>query len=184
LYELPRTDPQFSQAFRRAFDALRAIPHFEALRVLDRDEDMRRYRRPNRGQFVDFHPRINPRMCELDIDTVRVQQVNRLIDTRDAEGRIVLGEISRLPRTMTQFFLRTYRIAVNELENRIRQLRDELSNIPPPSPQRRAEILREIAELQAEINRIQPLIRQLEEYEARLPQIEAGLQARAQAAVP
>jgi hypothetical protein len=179
LYQLPKTDPQYPRAFRNSFEALLNIRHFEALVVLDRDADIRRFT----GRYHDFHPTVG-RMCELDREVVRDRQVNRLVDTRDAQRRIILGQISRLPRTMTQYFLRMYRAALRWMQNRIRQLQAELQGPPPPSAQRRAEILREIADLQAEIARIRPKIGQLEAYEIRLPQIEAGLQARAQAAIP
>lgn len=179
LYQLPKTDPKFPQTFRNTVSALFSIPHFSALAVLDRDADIRKFT----GSYHDFHPRIG-RLCELDRETVRRQQVNRLVDTRDARGEIVFGEISRLPRHMTEFFLGMYRAAVRWMQNRIQQLQMELQGPPPPSPQRQADILREIADLQAEINRIQPKIAQLERYLARMLQIENGLRARADAAIP
>lgn len=179
LYELPKADPRYLQAFLQSFRALLAIPHFAALDVLDRDEDVRKFT----GSYRDFHPRVGG-MCELDRETVRREQVERLLDTRAPDGQIVLGAISRLPRNMTTFFLTMYRNALRWMQNRIQQLQDELRGPPAPSPQRRADILREIAELQAEIARIQPKITQLEAYLARMPQIEADLQARASAALP
>ena len=178
LYELPKTDPQFPRAFRSSVEALFGIPRFAALAVLDRDEDVRRFT----GRYRDFYPRVR-RMCELDRETVRSEQVNRLVDRRNAQGQIMLGEISRLPRNMTSFFLQMYRAAVRRMQNRVRQLQAELQGPPPPSPQRSSEIAREIADLQAEIARIQPKIDQLEAYSARMPEIEAGLRSRAQAAL-
>jgi hypothetical protein len=179
LYVLPKTDPELPQAFRQAISDVLAIPHFTALNVLDRDEDMRLIT----GRYPDFHPRIRP-MCELDRELVRTQQVERLIDTRDSLRRIRFGEISLLPRTMTEFFLRTYRDYVARMEQRIQDLQAELAGPPPPTPQRAAQIQQEIAALQAEIDRIRPKIEQLEAYEARLPEIEDGLRQRAEAEIP
>lgn len=179
LYQLPRTDPRLPREFVNAVNAVLSIPHFAALAVLDNDADIRKFY----GQPHDFHPRVHD-VCELDPDVVQRTQVNRLVDTRNDRGEIVLGEISGLPRTMTNFFLNMYRAAVDMMEQRIQQLQDELRGPPPPTPQRQAEIMREIADLQAEIQRIQPLIRQLEAYLNRMPQIEADLRARADAAIP
>lgn len=179
LYELPRTDPQFRQAFRQAFDELRSIPHYAALAVLDHDEDMRLIT----GRYPDFHPRIG-QMCELDRELVRRRQVERLIDIRDARGEIRLGAISLLPRNMTSFFLNTYRRYLQDLRDRIEALQQELAGPPPPSPQRRAEIQQEIAALQAEIDRIQPKVTQLEAYWDRIPAIEDALRQSAAAAIP
>jgi hypothetical protein len=179
LYQLPRTDPSLPRAFTSAVNALMSIPHFAALAVLDRDEDIRKFT----GRYHDFHPRVRE-MCVLDPAAVQESQVNRLIDTRNQRGEIVLGEISHLPRTMTTFFLDMYRRAVQMMQQRIQALQDELRGPPSPSPQRQAEIMREIAELQAEIQRIQPKIKQLEDYLERIPQIEADLRSQADAAIP
>jgi hypothetical protein len=161
IYELPKTDPSLPQAFSQAVEDLLSIPHYDALRILERDEDIRKYR----GGYVDFHPRIG-RGCEIDPEVVRREHVERLIDTRGS-GDIRLGQISRLPRRMTNFFLSMYRGA-------LRRLQAELNGMPPPSPQRRGEIQREISELELKIQ-------QLEDYQARLPQIEDDLRARAAA---
>ncbi|MEO8496368.1 MAG: hypothetical protein ABI614_14970 [Planctomycetota bacterium] len=179
LYELPRTDPSLPQAFSQAVQSVLSIPHYPALAVLDRDADIRRYI----GHYVDFHPRVG-QMCELDPRVVYDRQVERLVDIRRADGNIRLGEVSRLPRTMTNYFLRMYRAAVKRMEDRIQQLQDELNATPPPNSQRQAQIQAEIAALEAEIAILLPKITQLEQYQARLPQIEDGLRATAGAVIP
>ncbi|MDA1051537.1 MAG: hypothetical protein O3C40_13795, partial [Planctomycetota bacterium] len=179
LYEFPRTDSSLPQAFSQAIQSVLSIPHFADLAVLDRDADILRYT----GGYVDFHPRVG-RMCELDPQVVYDRQVERLVDIREADGDIRLGAISLLPRTMTNYFLGMYRAAVQRMTDRIQELQDELNGTPPPTPQRQAEILAEIAALQAEIAIILPKIAQLEEYEARLPQIEDDLRANAGAVLP
>ena len=179
LYELPRTDRSLPQAFSRAVQSVLSIPHYPALAVLDRDADIRKYT----GRYVDFHPLVG-RMCELDPQVVYDRQVERLVDIRDDDGEIRLGEISRLPRTMTSYFLGMYRAAVQQMEQRIEDLQDELSGVPPPTAERQAEISAEIAALQSEIAIIQPKITQLEQYQARLPQIEDQLRAATGAVLP
>ena len=179
LYELPRTDPSLSQAYSQSVSSVLSIPHYTDLAVLDRDADIRRYT----GRYVDFHPRVG-RMCELDPQIVYDRQVEGLVDIRQDDGDIRLGEISRLPRTMTDYFLRMYRAAVQQMQNRIDQLQAELDGVPPPTAQRQAQILAQIAALEAEIAVIEPKIDQLEAYLARLPQIEDDLRAAATAVIP
>lgn len=179
LYELPRTDPSLPQAFSQSVSSVLSIPHYTDLAVLDRDADIRRYT----GRYVDFHPRVG-RMCELDPQIVYDRQVERLVDIRQVDGDIRLGEISRLPRTMTDYFLRMYRAAVQRMQNSIDQLQAELDGVPPPTAQRQAQILAQIAALEAEIAVIEPKIDQLEAYLARLPQIEDDLRAAAAAVIP
>ena len=178
LYRLPRTDPSLPQAFAGAVRSVLSIPHYSALAVLDRDADIRRYT----GGYVDFHPRVG-RMCELDPQVVYDQEVEPLIDIRQPDGDIRLGEISRLPRTMTDYFLGMYRAAVQRMRDRIQTLQDELNGTPPPNAQRRAQINAEIAALQAEIAILLPKIEQLEQYQARLPQIEDNLRSAASAVI-
>ncbi len=165
LYELPRTAAALPRAFASAVQRTVAIPHYTGLRVLDRDEDILRYT----GSYVDFHPRTGGG-CELDLESVYANHVERLVDTRGAGGRIRLGEISRLPRRMTGYFLSMYQRRWNQLES-------ELNGMPPPSPRRRAEIQAEMAELR-------PKIDQLEAYQARLGQIERDLAQRAAGEIP
>ena len=171
LYQLPKTDPSLPRAFANAVNGVLRIPHFHALAVLDRYPDVLRYT----GSYHDFHPLVDASKCELDRDVVRNEELLRLgerqglVDRRGADG-IELGDISRLPRGMTGFFLRMYRAA-------LRRLQDELAGPPPPSPRRRAEIQAEIAELQRKIG-------QLEAYQGRIPAIEDSLRASAAGAIP
>lgn len=179
IYQLPTTDPSLPEAFATAVENVLGIPHYDGLSVLERDEDIRRYT----GGYVDFHPRVG-RMCELDPEVVREEQVVRLVDTRDDDGDIQLGQISRLPRRMTSYFLNMYRAAKRRMEAQIEALQDALAAVPPPDPQTAAQIRAQIAALQADIAAINPKIEQLEAYEERLPQIEDGLRASAAAAIP
>lgn len=179
LYRLPRTDPRLPRAYSNAINSVLSIPHYADLAVLERDFDIRKYT----GRYVDFHPRVG-RRCELDPEVVFDRQVEPLVDIREADGDIRLGEISRLPRRMTNYFLGMYRAAVRRMEQRIQDLQDELNGTPPPSAQRRAQILAEIAALEAEIATILPKIEQLERYQARLPQIEDNLRTNAAAVLP
>jgi hypothetical protein len=44
LYHLPEQDPSLAQAFSNALQDLFNTPNYSALRVLDRDEEIRHYR--------------------------------------------------------------------------------------------------------------------------------------------
>ena len=165
LYELPRTSSALPRAFVTAVRGTLAIPHYNGLRVLDRDQDILRYT----GTYVDFHPRTGSG-CELDLETVYANHVQSLIDTRGRARSIRFGQISQLPRRMTSFFLRMY-------QRRWDQLEAELNGMPPPTPRRRAEIQAEMAELRLKID-------QLEAYRDRLPQLYADLARRADAEIP
>jgi hypothetical protein len=181
LYILPSTDQKYPTALARASQDMFSIPHYMHLYVLDRDEDVLKFR----GHYVDFHPRVRHpyatsrlvdlRYCELDPEVVRTNEVNRLIDTLGADGKARLGRISRLPRTLTKFFLDMYGSEVKRLQGQIQAWQNELNSRPLPTPARRAELRRLIQEAQAEIARIQPFVEQLTDYEARLPEIERRL---------
>ncbi len=179
VYELPQTDPSLPRALAGAVRSVLSIPHYSALAVLDRDADIRKYT----GNYVDFHPQVG-RMCELDPQVVYDRQVVRLVDIRQADSDIRLGEISRLPRRMTNYFLGMYQAAVQRMRQRIQSLQDELNGTPPPNAQRQSQIQAEIAALEAEIAILLPKIEQLEHYQARLPEIEDGLRSSASAAIP
>jgi hypothetical protein len=126
--------------------------------VLDRDEDVLRYH----GAYVDFHPRVDASLCELDRAAVKRMAVDPLIDVRLPDGSIRLGQISYLPRRLTEFFLSMYRRAVQILEIRLDQL---LAG--GGSAGEIAAIMNEIAALQTNIG-------QLEAFHGRLDAIEDG----------
>jgi hypothetical protein len=165
LYDLPKTSPALPRAFVSAVRGARTIPHAHGLLVLDRDADILRYN----GHYIDFHPHVG-HGCELDLETVYVNHVQRLIDTRGSMRQIRFGQISRLPRTLTNYFLTMYR-------NRWNQLDAELNGMPPPTPIRRAQILAEMQELRIKID-------QLEAYERRLGRLESELAQRADRQIP
>ena len=163
LYILQEQAPALAQAFVDVLLALFQMPEFPALWVLDRDTEIRHYY----GGYVDFHPRIR-RRCELDPEVVRKQEVDRLIDHLQGAGRAELGEISYLPRTMTNFFLNMYRTRVQELQNQIDQW------------QQAGGAQGSVDGAQAEVDSLLEKIRQLEAFERRLPGIEQRMRADAQ----
>ena len=165
LYNLPQTQPALPRAFVNAVRGARSIPHSRGLLVLDHDADILRYT----GHYVDFHPLAGDG-CELDLESVYANHVQSLIDTRGPGRRVRFGQISRVPRRLTSFFLNRYRTRWNQLEA-------ELEGMPPPTPRRRAEI-------QAEMRELRPKIDQLEAYERRLGQLETELAQRADAEIP
>lgn len=133
LYDLPRTDPALPEAYVQAIFDLLGIPHYDALSVLDRDEDWRIYH----GHYPNFYPRIRSNYGETDPDVVFQRSVKEKIDHVDEDGEVVFGEISRLPRRMTDAYLRMYEEAKQEIED----LEAELEGVPPPSEERRLWIL-------------------------------------------
>jgi hypothetical protein len=153
LYELPRTDPRLPEAYVQSIWDLLGIPHFDALAVLDRDQDWRIFY----GSYPNFYPRIRPNYGETDPETVYERSVRRKVDQLDERGRVVLGEISRLPRRMTEAYLRMYRGVRQEIED----LEAELAGPPPPPPLRRMEILARLNELY-QIQDLEEKIAQLE----------------------
>jgi len=149
LYEMPKTDPALPQAFIDTILDMLASADFAALRVLDRDPDMLRYR----GRYRDFHPRINRNMCSADREQVHEEQVERLVDHLDDDGEVELGEISHLPRTMARTFRDMY-------EQRLEDIQQGGQ-----------------AGLQAEISQLESYIEQLEAYLDRMNSIEAELES-------
>jgi hypothetical protein len=139
LYELPQTPPALPEAYVRSVMDLIGIPHFAALSVLDRDFDWHIYY----GSYPNFYPRISPNYGETDPLIVYDRSVKPKIDRIDEDGDVVLGEISRLPRRMTDAYLRMYEAVKREIE----QLEQELTEIPPPDPVRREWIINRLARL-------------------------------------
>ena len=179
LYVLPQTDPGLPQAFSSAVKSVLGIPHYNALAILDRDADFIYFR----GSAPDFHPRVG-RGCEIDPEIVREDHVIPLIDVRGDDGEVELHQISLLPRTMTNAFLSLYRWVKQTREQWIEDAQEELNGTPPPPPDRVQELQALIAQWQSEIDYVTPKIEQLEEYEARLPQIEQALKDAANAVLP
>lgn len=141
IYTLPKTEQSLPDAFASEVEALVAMSNYSALNVLDADQEIRKYT----GGFVDFHPRM-PQMCTLDSEQVE-QRREQLVDHRDSRGEIQLGQISRLPRTMTNFFLGMYRSRVSALENQIMQMQQEQTSIP----QQLSDLADQAADLQSQI---------------------------------
>lgn len=210
LYTLPTTDQHLPRALASAIMAMLFMPNRTALFVLYRDADIVKIRR----RRVDFRPRIRHpyppgrvvvERCQLDPDVVWATEVQRLVDTLDEQGQAELRRISRVPRTLTDYFLKMYQDEVNRLtadiENwrrRAAKLREnlnlwrrELRDSRTPS-ERRTElnariasaeqqlvgIRRDVAEAERELNRIRPFLAPLEAYRDRLDEIEDDLRAQ------
>jgi hypothetical protein len=98
--DLPDANPQLKAPFDQSYQRIVTFPLRPALFVLDRDvEFLRWYGPPPR----DFHPRL-PGFCSLDVMSVQGDNVPRLIE-----------RIERVPRTMTEAFLRMYESELNML---------------------------------------------------------------------
>lgn len=164
LYQLPKADPSLSAAYAAAAQDMLGIPHFSALSAFVRDADWLRYQ-PWHGQAVrDFHPRINPSVCDLDRMRVYRNEVQRLVDVRQGPGRWRLGEISRLPRTLTSAFLGMYQATKAGMEA-------ELNAMPPPPPAR-------VNFLQNELQYVDQQIDLLQQFQGRIAGFENGLRTR------
>jgi hypothetical protein len=142
LYELPKTEQSLPRAFVDAVEKVTSMSNFRALDVLDNDDEIKKYV----GHRVDFHPRAQ-RMCTLQRKEVYREQVQRLVDKRNERGQIQLGEISLLPRTMTNYFLNMYRSRVRTLKNQIQQMQQQQQEIP----NQLADLASQAAELEAQI---------------------------------
>lgn len=139
LYDLPRTDPFLPEAYVRSVIDLLSIPHYNALSVLERDEDWRIYY----GGYPNFYPRIAHDYSETDPLVVYQRSVKPMVDHFDDRGQFVLGRISLLPRGMTNAYLRMYEAVKQEIED----LEAELIANPPPTPTRRLWIVNRLAQL-------------------------------------
>lgn len=138
LYEFPQTSSSLPAAYVRSIIDLLGIPHYYALAVLDRDQDWRIYY----GSYPDFYPRISPSYGETDPEVVHERSVLPMID-RLVGSEVEFGEISRLPRRMTNAYLRMYERARQEIED----LEEELRSVPPPTPERILWINNRLAQL-------------------------------------
>jgi phage terminase Nu1 subunit (DNA packaging protein) len=157
--------------------------------VLDKDSDIFQFR----GGYVDFHPWIRhpyphgrvvvPQRCELDPEVVRTAEVERLIDTLDEQGRAQLHLISRLPRTMTNFFLSMYQSQVDSLKANIERWNNQVRH-RDTRPETRRILRARIAQAEAELARIEPFLAPLEAFQARLNEIEDELRAQVEARIP
>ncbi len=191
IYILPKTPNQFPSAFASAVNGLFSMSRYLALRVLDQDAEVREFR----GSYVDFHPRVNSSIASIDREEVQERAVDRRVtDVTLPTGEVVLGGVSRLPRTMTQFFLSMYRQAVAQFNRQIERMQTELEELPDEiarlarsmvDPSVLAGMRRRLAELPGLISQIRSRvaelngkIAQLESFLARIPGIEDALRAR------
>jgi hypothetical protein len=188
LYDLPATDQRLPRALAAAGNSLFAMRNYPALFVLDQDADILHYR----GSYVDFHPRLRhpypagrlvvTERCQLDPEVVWNQEVERLVDSMDDQGRVRLRQISRLPRTLTNYFLDMYDSRVRALKASIPRWSAELRD-RDTSSERRRQLRVLIAEGERELARLEPFVKALEAYQTRLGQIEDHLRAQFRAQV-
>lgn len=181
LYDLPNTDRSHPQTLRNAILTLLRMPRRKDLAVLDADREIEEIK----GRKVDFHPRIdhpyppeqlvNVDLCLTDPGVVRRDHVDRLVDVFDEEGHAVLREISLLPRTLTNAFLKIYEDEIIRLEKSIQDWENKLRRFPPPSMQEQYRLRKLIREATARISRLQRHIAPLQAYKKRLPEIERKL---------
>jgi hypothetical protein len=189
LYDLPTTDQRLPRALSNSSQSMFGIPSYAGLFVLDKDSDIFQFR----GGYVDFHPWIRhpyphgrvvvPQRCELDPEVVRTAEVERLIDTLDEQGRAQLHLISRLPRTMTNFFLNMYQSQVDSLKANIERWNNQVRH-RDTRPETRRILRAQIAQAEAELARIEPFLAPLEAFQARLSEIEDELRAQVEARIP
>lgn len=174
IYELPTTDPLLPDAFLAAVEALFEMANFEALTVLYPDEKLRELL----GYRVDFHPRVNSRYQRTDPKEVRELAVKPLVDRLDSQRRVILGQISQLPRRMTSTFLSAYQREISSMEAQIDALQLQLDSGTALTSQQLGTIQGQIQSLQSQIDILKPKVKQLEAYRNQLPKIEANLKQK------
>lgn len=174
LYDMPWDDAAWNE-FEAAWQSIRSIANFDALRVLERDDDWlkysREYRDWHRMGVPDFHPRVSPDRCTLDWEEIYRSKIEPLIDVQKPDKSYRLGQISRLPRTLTSSFLSMYRRTKSEMEAELDMLRTNPPPDDPDVPQKIAFILRELPKIESKIG-------QLERFEKRIPPFERKLEQR------
>lgn len=158
LYKFPVVSngkSQFSGAVNRAV----SMSSLAGLRVLDRDEEIRHYT----GGYRDFYPRARV-LCTTDPEEAREDGLEQyVIDYLDGRGDVQLGGVTRLPRTLTNYFIQMYQRRIREIERII-----EAEGDPDGS-------------LAAEKAMLEAKLEQLRDYQDRLPQIEEDLRSTSSA---
>ncbi|MBI1900251.1 MAG: pilus assembly protein [Planctomycetia bacterium] len=109
IYELPKADPQYAQAFASAAQRLLSAPFRPQLRPLDRDEEIYAWY----GYYVDFHPRM-PSFCSLDYQSVHADELQDLIDHIEGEQ---MPPVPSVPEVMESFFQNMYREMAQAMQN-------------------------------------------------------------------
>ena len=120
IYELDLDFVRDSGPVLMAIAAIENNPRRQLLIALDQDPEFIAWR----GGAPDFHPRISTRSYELNVDWVRQQRVEGL-----------LNSIERLPQRMVNSTIGLYREQINE-------------SVPPLSDAAIAELERKIRELE------------------------------------
>jgi hypothetical protein len=154
LYKFPKVS-EGKSAFAGAVTQAVSLSQSAGMRVLDRDEEIRHYT----GGYRDFYPRARV-ICTLDSEEMREQALERfVIDYLDNRNEVQLGGITRLPRTLTQYFIGMYERRIREIDRLI-----ELQGDPG------GELGREKSLLEGKLDQLEP-------YEDRLDEIEADLRS-------
>ena len=174
LYDMPFDHAGWAR-FESEWRAIPSIADFAALRVLEYDDDWVYYGHEYRDwHFMgtrDFHPFVIPDRCTLNFREIRQQKVEPLIDIPLPNGRRRLGEVTRLPRTLTSAFLAMFRRTKAAMEAELKML---TMNPPPGDPNVGAKI----AFIMRELPIVDSKISQLERFEKRIPSFEARMATR------
>lgn len=189
IYQLPTTDPSLPQAFANADIALLSIPNYDSLSVLDHDDVVYEIR----GYYADFHPRIN-QGCQLDPPTIQKTEVNRLVISTGADGKRRLGQVLKVPSSMTGFYLSMFRGEIERLKAEIEQFKQELKDLPgqiaalgrsPGQEQVRAQMQSRLAALpgliaanELAIPPLETKVEQLKSFQKRIPDWEEEMLER------
>ena len=154
LYKFPQVG-QGKSAFAGAVTQAVSLSQSAGMRVLDRDEEIRH----DTGGYRDFYPRARV-FCTLDDQEMRERALERhVIDYLDNRNEVQLGGITRLPRTLTNYFIGMYERRIREIERLI-----ELEGDPDGS------LAREKSQLEGKLDQLEP-------YEDRLDEIEDDLRS-------
>lgn len=115
----------------------------------------------------DFYPK-PPGISEWDRETVRQRAVEYyLIDVRESDGRIRLGGITQLHRSLTS----GYRSFFQRARSNINRMIEILENVDPQTPQ----IAQQIVQLEADRDVIDERLAELAQYAAMFEQIDEAL---------
>lgn len=197
IYQLPKTDQSLPDQFVDAVHALFMMPHFAALDVLDRDEELRNLT----GRYWEFHPRVRS-LTRTDPAEVHELAVKPLVDRLAVNGRVELGYISYRPRVMTDRFLSVFRQAIASMrqsidnlqqsiasmqqsidtmpqtiasmQQQIQGLQAQLNVTPPPSPQQQQSVQSQMQSLQSQL---QSLPAQIQSFRSQIPSLRSQIQS-------
>ena len=172
-WDVPSSEATFDSASNRARSYVQA--NRAALNVLHGQDDWTSYFSKYRGRgWGDLYPKPDMRVVETDREVVRDDAVElvlgrrpNLLDYRAPDGKVHLGGITLLPRTLTNSYLGFF----SSVKSRIEQLIDQIENADPQPPGAAAQL----AELNADLDLVQGPIDDLEVFSDTLDEIEEDL---------